>query len=148
MRLLSPRTAADGWVISDGSRRRARLVSWVRHPHMVLSRAVSPRRGVPTGRPVPVGANEVLERLGELPLSVWTYGFDDATVRHMGPMAQDFATAFGLGDSTRRIDMVDANGVVMAACQALHRRVVALEAEVVALRQQHAAAEAGRREPG
>ena len=50
-----------------------------------------------------------------LPVSVWTYGFDDDGVRHLGPMAQDFAAAFGLGDDDRVIDMVDANGVVMAA---------------------------------
>jgi len=36
--------------------------------------------------------------------------------------------------------MIDANGVVMVAIQALHRRVVALEAEVAELR--------GARAPG
>jgi hypothetical protein len=49
-------------------------------------------------------------------------------------MAQDFKAAFGLGDSDRKIDTVDANGVVMVAIQALYRRVVELEAEVAALR--------------
>ncbi|MGW0024254.1 hypothetical protein [Rhodococcus sp. NPDC003383] len=66
-------------------------------------------------------------RLSELPLSVWTYGFDHSSVRHLGPMAQDFAAAFGLGHSNRRIALVDANGVCMAAIQALYRRVVILE---------------------
>jgi hypothetical protein len=45
-------------------------------------------------------------------------------------MAQDFAQAFGLGDNDRRINLVDANGVVMAACQALHRRILDLEAQL------------------
>jgi hypothetical protein len=49
-------------------------------------------------------------------------------------MAQDFAATFGLGDDDTVINMVDANGVVMVALQALYRRVVALEAEVAALR--------------
>ena len=60
--------------------------------------------------------------------------FDDATVRHLGPMAQDFAAAFGLGDNDQVINVVDANGVLMVAIQALYRRVQALEAEVEDLR--------------
>ena len=55
-------------------------------------------------------------------------------MRHLGPMAQDFKAAFGLGDSDTVINMVDANGVVMVALQALYRRVLVLEAEVEALR--------------
>ncbi|ELB89440.1 hypothetical protein Rwratislav_29509 [Rhodococcus wratislaviensis IFP 2016] len=81
-----------------------------------------------------MGANEVLERVVALPVSIWTYGFDHHSVRHMGPMAQDFAAAFGLGSTDRRINMVDANGVCMASIQALHRRLVELEAEVAELR--------------
>ena len=53
-------------------------------------------------------------------------------------MAQDFKAAFGLGDSDKVINMVDANGVVMVALQALYRRVQALEAEVEALRAEQA----------
>ncbi|HET8992385.1 MULTISPECIES: tail fiber domain-containing protein [unclassified Rhodococcus (in: high G+C Gram-positive bacteria)] len=83
------------------------------------------RRGIPAQ--TPVSADEILVRLGELPLSVWTYGFDHHSVRHLGPMAQDFAAAFGLGFSERHIPVVDANGVCMAAIQALYRRVVTLE---------------------
>ena len=49
-------------------------------------------------------------------------------------MAQDFAAAFGLGNDDRRINMVDANGVVMVAIQALYRRLLTLEAEVAALK--------------
>jgi hypothetical protein len=82
----------------------------------------------------PVNGGEVLEKLAALPISTWNYVFDDASVRHLGPMAQDFAAAFGLGDSDKVINMVDANGVVMVAIQALYRRVQALEAEVSALR--------------
>jgi hypothetical protein len=55
-------------------------------------------------------------------------------------MAQDFAAAFGLGESDKVINMVDANGVVMVAIQALYRKVQVLEAEVAALRAQLGAA--------
>lgn len=131
MRLFGAPRGPDGWVKADGSRARARLVALLEYPHMVALRAIRRRRGVATPEGgVPVSANEILERLAALPLSVWTYGFDHASVRHMGPMAQDFASAFGLGSSDREIDLLDANGVVMAACQALHRRVVQLEREL------------------
>jgi hypothetical protein len=96
---------------------------------------------VATDTKVPESANEILERLVRLPVSAWTYGFDHDSVRHLGPMAQDFARAFGLGDDDRSINMVDANGVTMAAIQALYRRVVTLESELGQLR---AAAGEGR----
>jgi hypothetical protein len=121
------------WVDTRRGRVRARTAARTRHPlawfHSVLTR----KRGVAAQTP-PASAGEVLERLADMPLSVWTYGFDHDSVRHLGPMAQDFATAFGLGSNDRRIAMVDANGVCMVSIQALYRRVIALEAEVERLR--------------
>jgi trimeric autotransporter adhesin len=38
----------------------------------------------------------------------------------MGPMAQDFRAAFGLGESEKAISTVDADGVALAAIQGLH----------------------------
>jgi hypothetical protein len=38
----------------------------------------------------------------------------DPGVRHMGPMGQDFHRAFGLGESSRYIATVDADGVLAA----------------------------------
>ncbi len=89
---------------------------------------------VGTPEPAPVNGYEILDKLAALPISTWNYVFDEATVRHLGPMAQDFAAAFGLGNDDRVINIVDANGVLMVAVQALYRRVQALEAEVEALR--------------
>ena len=39
----------------------------------------------------------------------------------MGPMAQDFYAAFGLGEDDMHIETVDADGVALAAIQALYR---------------------------
>lgn len=114
------------WVSTARGRFRARIAARRRHPVAWMRSALTRRRGIP-GR-TPVSADDVLARLGEIPISEWTYGFDHRSVRHLGPMAQDFAAAFGLGYSDRRISMVDANGVCMAAIQALHRRVLTLEA--------------------
>ena len=81
----------------------------------------------------PVDGQELLEKLAALPISTWSYNADPPSVRHLGPMSQDFMAAFGLGSDDRKIDLIDANGVVMVALQALYRRVVALEAEVARL---------------
>lgn len=81
----------------------------------------------------PVEGYEVLEKLAALPISTWNYTWDPPTTRHLGPMAQDFAAAFGLGDDDKTINMVDANGVNMVAIQALYRKIQALEARVAEL---------------
>jgi len=93
------------------------------------------RREPPTGPELlPIDGQEMLEKLAGLPISAWNYTFDDASIRHIGPMAQDFAATFGFGFDDKTISVVDANGVVMVAIQALYRRVVALEAELAALK--------------
>ncbi|HZD14903.1 MAG TPA: hypothetical protein VE196_07200, partial [Pseudonocardiaceae bacterium] len=57
-------------------------------------------------------------------------------VRHLGPMAQDWHAAFGLGKGNTTIPMVDAHGVLVVAIQALHRQVGELRAEIDQLHQQ------------
>lgn len=63
---------------------------------------------------------EVLARLAEVPISTWNYRAQDASIRHMGPVAQDFYAAFGLGEDERLIATVHADGVALAAIQGLH----------------------------
>ena len=82
-----------------------------------------------------VDGDALLERLSRLPVTEWSYNAQP-DVRHMGPMAQDFREAFGLGTSDRTIHPVDANGVLIGALQALTRRVEALEEENRRLRAQ------------
>jgi hypothetical protein len=77
----------------------------------------------------PVDASEILGRVVGLEISTWQYKKDGPEVRHLGPMAQDFKSAFGLWDTDRMIFPLDAAGVSLAAIQALHRRVVDAEAE-------------------
>ncbi|MCB9568324.1 MAG: tail fiber domain-containing protein [Myxococcales bacterium] len=76
----------------------------------------------------------VLAKVVALPISTWRYTKDSAEVRHLGPMAQDFAAAFGLWDTDRMIFPLDASGVSMAAIQGLHQRLVDAEEENLALR--------------
>ncbi len=56
----------------------------------------------------------------------------------MGPMAQDFHAAFGLGVSDKMIDTVDPDGVALAAIQGLHAEIAEVRAEMEAMRGQMA----------
>jgi hypothetical protein len=70
----------------------------------------------------PVSGEDVLGRLRVLPITSWTYRAEDDAVRHIGPTAQDFRAAFGLGQDSLSIGTVDADGVALAAAQALEVR--------------------------
>ena len=91
-----------------------------------------------------VDPREILAAVAALPIERWSYKGE--TVRHLGPMAQDFAAAFGLGADDRHIFPLDAAGVALAAIQGLHglvqaqgNRLEALERELAALRGETAA---------
>jgi hypothetical protein len=77
----------------------------------------------------PIDPQEVLMRLANLPITTWKFIQEEDDTRHLGPMAEDFREAFGLGDSAKTINLTDANGVAFAAIQGLHEKVVQLEAE-------------------
>lgn len=62
----------------------------------------------------------LLEQMAALPVSTWSYLGDEA--RHIGPMAEDFARAFGLGPDDRHVAPSDVAGVGLAAVQALHEQ--------------------------
>jgi hypothetical protein len=70
----------------------------------------------------PVDPQAVLAKVAALPLSEWSYRNEGEAVRHVGPMAQDFHAAFGLGGNDKAIATVDADGVALAAIQGLNRR--------------------------
>jgi hypothetical protein len=75
----------------------------------------------------------VLDKVGGLDIKQWSYK-DDPGVPHMGPMAQDFKRQFGLGDSDKKIDVVDAMGVALAAIQGLQHEVLHLKQELAHLK--------------
>ena len=66
---------------------------------------------------------EILDKVAALPMASWNYKAQDKSVRHLGPMAQDFHAAFGLGENERAITTVDADGVALAAIQGLNAKL-------------------------
>jgi hypothetical protein len=71
----------------------------------------------------PVDPRTVLDQLTALPVQRWRYLNEDERIRHLGPMAQDFKAAFGLGSDDKSIGLVDASGVALAAIQGLNEKV-------------------------
>ena len=71
----------------------------------------------------PVDTESALDEVLALPINTWNYKTQDPGIRHMGPMAQDFYAAFGLGTDERHIGTVDADGAALAAIQGLHHRM-------------------------
>jgi hypothetical protein len=71
----------------------------------------------------PVDTHAVLERLAAVPLQTWNYKAEPGNVCHLGPTAQDFHAAFGLGADDKTIATVDADGVALAAIQGLNAKV-------------------------
>lgn len=76
-----------------------------------------------------VDAGDILRAVVDLPLYRWRYRDSDEG-DHMGPVAEDFFDAFGLGNDERYIAGVDGDGVAMAAIQGLYQLVVAQQAEI------------------
>ncbi len=90
-----------------------------------------------------VDEQELLARLAEIPITTWNYKSQDDAIRHIGPMAQDFYAAFGVGEDDRHISTIDADGVALAAIQGLYRqsqeqaiRIETLEREKTALQEE------------
>jgi hypothetical protein len=73
---------------------------------------------------------EVLTRLAGIPVSSWNYTSQGPSIRHIGPMAQDFKSAFNVGESDRFINMVDSGGVALASIQGLYTILQEKEKEI------------------
>jgi hypothetical protein len=69
----------------------------------------------------PLDDAAVLDKVAALPISRWSYKSEHG-VRHVGPMAQDFYAAFGVGEDDKHITSIDEDGVALAAIKALHRQ--------------------------
>lgn len=82
---------------------------------------------------------DVLERLVAMPIQQWRYIGQPGDVQHIGPMAQDFAAAFGVGENDTTISTVDADGVALAAIQGLNLK---LETELAQSRAENAGLQA------
>lgn len=86
---------------------------------------------------VAVDGEYLLERLRRVPITTWRYtGEEDRTVRHIGPMAQDWSAAFGFSADDTTINTGDMHGVSLAGVQALDARARAQAERIRQLEEQ------------
>ena len=77
-----------------------------------------------------IDAGNILAKVIALPVQTWFYKDDHQEGRHMGPVAEDFAALFGLGNDDKHIGGVDESGVAFAAIQGLNRKVEEVNGEL------------------
>jgi hypothetical protein len=85
----------------------------------------------------PADPAAILDKVSRLPISTWSYREEPDSVRHLGPMAQDFRAGFGLGNDDRSYFAVDAHGVALAAIQALDRKLADQRQRIDALEREN-----------
>jgi hypothetical protein len=76
-----------------------------------------------------VDPRKILAKVASMPVTEWEY----KTVpnrRYIGPMAQDFHAAFGLGSDDKSITTLDSDGVMYAAIQGLVEELKDREQEI------------------
>ena len=101
---------------------------------------------------LPVDGAEVLRKIRGFELTSWNFiGQDKVSMRHYGPMAQDFHAAFGRdaigtsGEDTT-INSGDMAGILMIAIQALDKENTAMRDENAAMKKRLAELEARDKE--
>ena len=92
-----------------------------------------------------VDAPAMLARVMELPVFEWSYRDRPVQERHVGPMAEDFHAAFGLGGDPARLAPSDVAGVALVAVQELAQQVEQRKGDVAEMRARVDALEARAR---
>ncbi len=79
-----------------------------------------------------INDEELLSKIRNLSVTKWNYKGVDATIKYIGPMAQDFHNAFNLGGTdSLGINTISIDGVNMAAIKALVNRTDKLNIEAI-----------------
>jgi hypothetical protein len=81
----------------------------------------------------PITPSDVLAKVEKMNVSRWEYNSEE-DAKHMGPMAEEFYEAFGLGPDDQHITGIDADGVAFAAIQGLADRLEEKDGQIAELK--------------
>jgi hypothetical protein len=87
----------------------------------------------------PLDGKQVLEKLSQLRVGEWSSKWEEESIKHIGPMAEDFYAQFGLGYDDGSISTIDPAGIALVAIQELYRTQQELKGkteEIIALKTQ------------
>jgi hypothetical protein len=86
---------------------------------------------------VAVDRRSLLSRVVDLAITTWNYKTDADSVRHLGPTAEDFYAAFGLGADDRHIAPGDLAAIALVAIQELDQIVRDQNIQIEQLKQRN-----------
>jgi hypothetical protein len=84
----------------------------------------------------PVEQADILRKIDALPVMRWNYKNEDPSVTHIGPVAQDFYSIFGVGGSSTAISTIDPAGIALAGIQALNAEGGLLDRQLTKMEEQ------------
>jgi hypothetical protein len=84
----------------------------------------------------PVEQADILRKIDALSVMRWNYKNEDPSVAHIGPVAQDFYSIFGMGGSSTAISTIDPAGIALAGIQGLDQGIQKRVAKILELNQQ------------
>ncbi|TQV80222.1 tail fiber domain-containing protein [Aliikangiella coralliicola] len=86
---------------------------------------------------VSVDSGKILNMLSKLAIKKWNYINDGSSIKHIGPIAEEFYELFGLGSDDKHIASLDTSGIALAAIQALNEEVKDKNSKIESLEKQN-----------
>ncbi|NMB71467.1 MAG: hypothetical protein GYA22_04890 [Bacteroidales bacterium] len=84
---------------------------------------------------LPINGFEILQRIEKLPIFQWNYMTDDPSIKHIGPVAQDFHSLFEVGNDDKSVAIIDLTGISLAGIKELIRQNREMREELEQLKQ-------------
>jgi trimeric autotransporter adhesin len=93
-----------------------------------------------------VDTQGLLERVANLPITTWNYTSQNASIRHIGPMADDFNALLPDlgGEGEMYINSLDADGIALASIQGLYQIIEEKDQQIADLETRLTALEAAQ----
>ncbi|MFZ2038417.1 MAG: LamG-like jellyroll fold domain-containing protein [Minisyncoccia bacterium] len=66
---------------------------------------------------------DVLNKIAQLDITQWNYKLENASTTHIGPIAEDFYSKFGVGGDDKSISSIDPAGIALVGVQALNKNL-------------------------
>lgn len=82
---------------------------------------------------LPVDDEAILRAINELKIVSWNYKSQSKSIRHIGPMAQDFYEKFHVGENNVSISSIDIDGVILSGIKALSKNMEEVESNLSTL---------------
>jgi hypothetical protein len=78
-----------------------------------------------------VDQNDILSKINDLDLTSWNYKTENSSIKHLGPIAEQFYSIFHLGNSNKSISTIDPAGVALVGVQALSKKISNIEDNII-----------------